>query len=203
MGAKAVIRDVARVMGFSFGEADRIAKLVPASRLNITLDDALEKSPSLAEQVKRDQRVGELWAWRAPSRGAPARLRPCLGRGHLRRAPHGARAALQGPKRPELNHGLRHGPIEKLGPAQDGLPRPPDAHRHRGRGPARQGVEGDRPRSGGAALDDAKAYQMLAEARTFGVFQLESAGMRDALKSLKPTRIQDIIGQWRPTGRAR
>ncbi|HYS94359.1 MAG TPA: DNA polymerase III subunit alpha, partial [Candidatus Acidoferrales bacterium] len=47
MGAKAVIRDVARVMGFSFGEADRIAKLVPGFPLNITLDDALEKSPPL------------------------------------------------------------------------------------------------------------------------------------------------------------
>src|SRR5260370_37418004 len=42
-------------------------------------------------------------------------------------------------------------------------------------------------------LDDAKTYQLLSEARTFGVFQLESAGMRDALKALRPTRIEDII----------
>ena len=42
-------------------------------------------------------------------------------------------------------------------------------------------------------LDDARTYQLLTEAKTFGVFQLESAGMRDALKNLKPTRIQDII----------
>src|SRR6185295_10632244 len=62
MGAKAVIRDVARVLGFSYGEADRIAKLVPGFPLNISLDEALEKAPPLAEQVKRDQRVGEMWA---------------------------------------------------------------------------------------------------------------------------------------------
>src|SRR5580700_6121499 len=42
-------------------------------------------------------------------------------------------------------------------------------------------------------LDDARTYQLLTEARTFGVFQLESAGMRDALKRLKPQRIEDII----------
>src|SRR5215469_2396948 len=97
------------------------------------------------------------------------------------------------PKRPELITGFAMGPIEKLGllkmdflglrtltvladaarlvKESTGVPLDPD----------------DLP------LDDAKAYQLLAEARTFGVFQLESAGMRDALRSLKPTRIQDII----------
>ena len=40
------IRDVGRVLGLSYGEADRIAKLVPELPLNITLDEALEKSPS-------------------------------------------------------------------------------------------------------------------------------------------------------------
>src|SRR5262245_43324295 len=42
-------------------------------------------------------------------------------------------------------------------------------------------------------LDDPAAYQLLSEAKTFGVFQLESAGMRDALRRLKPQRIEDII----------
>jgi DNA polymerase III subunit alpha len=42
-------------------------------------------------------------------------------------------------------------------------------------------------------LDDGKTYQLLTDARTFGVFQLESAGMRDALKRLRPQRIEDII----------
>ena len=51
MGAKAVLRDVARVLGFPYGEADRIAKLVPGFPLNISLDESLEKAPALAEQV--------------------------------------------------------------------------------------------------------------------------------------------------------
>ena len=42
-------------------------------------------------------------------------------------------------------------------------------------------------------FDDPKTYRLLSEGKTFGVFQLESAGMRDALKRLKPQRIEDII----------
>jgi DNA polymerase-3 subunit alpha len=42
-------------------------------------------------------------------------------------------------------------------------------------------------------LDDPKAYQLLSEARTFGVFQLESRGIRDLLGKLKPSTIDDVI----------
>ena len=42
-------------------------------------------------------------------------------------------------------------------------------------------------------LDDRRAYALLSEARTFGVFQLESPGMREALRGLKPERLEDVI----------
>src|SRR5262249_2435310 len=42
-------------------------------------------------------------------------------------------------------------------------------------------------------LDDLRTYQLLSEARTFGVFQLESVGMREALRQLKPERLEDVI----------
>src|SRR6185503_7643099 len=42
-------------------------------------------------------------------------------------------------------------------------------------------------------LDDAKAFEILAKADTVGVFQLESTGMRESLKRLKPDRFEDII----------
>ena len=58
--AKAVIRDVGRVLGMAFGDVDKIAKLVPDT-LNITLDDAFKQSPPLAEAVKRRPEVAELW----------------------------------------------------------------------------------------------------------------------------------------------
>ncbi|MGH7386185.1 MAG: LAGLIDADG family homing endonuclease, partial [Candidatus Rokuibacteriota bacterium] len=97
------------------------------------------------------------------------------------------------PKRPELITGYAMGPIEKLGLLKmdflglktltvitDALRLIKEA----------RGVELD---GDALPLDDGKTYQLLTDARTFGVFQLESAGMRDALKRLKPQRIEDII----------
>ena len=194
MGAKAVIRDVARVMGLSFGEADRIAKLVPVFPLNITLDEALEKAPLLAEQVKRDSRVGELWAVARTLEGCTRHASVHASAVVISDAPLMDRVPLyKDPKRPELITGFAMGPIEKLGLLKmDFL------------GLRTLTVIADAARlvseSRGIALDletlpldDAKTYQLLSEAKTFGVFQLESAGMRDALKALTPTRIEDII----------
>ncbi|HYB44747.1 MAG TPA: DNA polymerase III subunit alpha [Candidatus Methylomirabilis sp.] len=194
MGAKAVIRDVARVLGFSYGEADRIAKLVPGFPLNITLDESLEKSPPLAEQVKRDPKVAELWSVAKTLEGCTRHASVHASAVVISDAPLMDRVPLyKDPKRPELITGLAMGPIEKLGLLKmDFL------------GLKTLTVIGDAARlvkeSRGTdldpdamPLDDAKAYQLLSEARTFGIFQLESAGMRDALKRLRPQRLEDII----------
>jgi DNA polymerase III subunit alpha len=194
MGAKAVIRDVARVLGFSYGEADRIAKLVPGFPLNITLDEAVEKAPPLAEQVKRDQRVGEMWAVARALEGCTRHASVHASAVVISDEPLMERVPLyKDPKRPELITGYAMGPIEKLGLLKmdflglKTLTVITDALRlvKESRGIA---LDGD-----ALPLDDARTYQLLAEARTFGVFQLESAGMRDALKRLKPQRIEDII----------
>jgi DNA polymerase-3 subunit alpha len=194
MGAKAVIRDVARVLGFSYGEADRIAKLVPGFPLNITLDEALEKAPPLAEQVKRDQRVGEMWAVARALEGCTRHASVHASAVVISDEPLMERVPLyKDPKRPELITGYAMGPIEKLGLLKmdflglktltvitDALRLIKEA----------RGIDLD---ADALPLDDARTYQLLSEARTFGVFQLESAGMRDALKRLRPQRIEDII----------
>ncbi|HLA40647.1 MAG TPA: DNA polymerase III subunit alpha, partial [Candidatus Glassbacteria bacterium] len=59
MAAHAVVRDVGRVMGMSFDEVDQIAKMIP-EELKITLDEALEKRPELAELAQRDPKIGKL-----------------------------------------------------------------------------------------------------------------------------------------------
>ncbi|MEX2220637.1 MAG: DNA polymerase III subunit alpha [Candidatus Rokuibacteriota bacterium] len=194
MGAKAVIRDVGRVLGFSYGEADRLAKLVPGFPLNITLDEAVEKAPPLAEQVKRDQRVGEMWAVARALEGCTRHASVHASAVVISDEPLMERVPLyRDPKRPELITGYAMGPIEKLGLLKmdflglktltvitDALRLIKEA----------RGVELD---ADALPLDDGKTYQLLTDARTFGVFQLESAGMRDALKRLKPQRIEDII----------
>ncbi|MFI5375333.1 MAG: DNA polymerase III subunit alpha [Candidatus Rokuibacteriota bacterium] len=194
MGAKAVIRDVARVLGFSYGEADRIAKLVPGFPLNISLDEALEKAPPLAEQVKRDQRVGEMWGVARALEGCTRHASVHASAVVISDEPLMERVPLyKDPKRPELITGYAMGPIEKLGLLKmdflglKTLTVITDALRLIKES---RGVSLD---ADALPLDDAGTYQLLTEARTFGVFQLESAGMRDALKRLKPQRIEDII----------
>ena len=194
MGAKAVLRDVARVLGFSYGEADRIAKLIPGFPLNISLDESLEKAPALAEQVKRDPRVTELWAVAKALEGCTRHASVHASAVVISDEPLMERVPLyKDPKRPELITGLAMGPIEKLGLLKMdflGLKTLTVIGNAVKLIKEAQGIvlDGDQ-----LPLDDARTYQLLTEAKTFGVFQLESAGMRDALRRLKPQRIEDII----------
>src|SRR2546428_5301785 len=194
MGVKAVIRDVARVMGFSFGEADRIAQLVPGFPLYITLDESLEKAPALAEQVKRDSRVGELWAVARTLEGCTRHASVHASAVVISDAPLMDRVPLyKDPKRPELITGFAMGPIEKLGLLKMDflglrtLTVIADTARMVGES---RGINLD-PEA--HPLADDKTYQLLSEARTFGAFQLESAGMRDAPQARLATRRQGLI----------
>ncbi|HUG37274.1 MAG TPA: DNA polymerase III subunit alpha, partial [Candidatus Limnocylindrales bacterium] len=194
MGAKAVIRDVARVLGISYGEADRIAKLVPSFPLNITLDESLEKSMELAQLVKRDARVADLWAVAKTLEGGTRHASVHASAVVISDEPLMDRIPLyKDPKRDELITGYAMGPIDQLGLLKmdflglKTLTVIGDAVRLI---KASQGIEID-PDT--IPLDDARTYQSLTEARTHGVFQLESGGMREALQKLRPERIEDII----------
>ena len=59
MAARAVVRDVGRVMGMPYGEVDRIAKLIP-DELGITLEKALEVRPELKEMGEKNPRIAKL-----------------------------------------------------------------------------------------------------------------------------------------------
>ena len=58
--AKSVVRDVGRVIGLSYGEADRIAKMIP-NELNITLASAAEKTPDLKRAIETEASTRQLW----------------------------------------------------------------------------------------------------------------------------------------------
>ncbi|MGH7338957.1 MAG: DNA polymerase III subunit alpha, partial [Candidatus Rokuibacteriota bacterium] len=193
-GAKAANRDVGRVLGMGYADVDRIAKLVPGFPLNITLDDAYQKSPPLAEMVKTTAQVTELWQIARALEGC------------TRHASVHASAVVisdealdehiplyKDPKRPELITGYAMGPIEKLGLLKMdflGLRTLTVLANAAALSKESRGITID---FDALPLDDAKAYTLLSEARTFGVFQLESAGMRDALRGLRPERLEDVI----------
>jgi len=62
LGAKSVVRDVARVLGLSYGDGDRIAKMIP-NELNITLESAREKNPDLKSAIENEPSTRQLWSY--------------------------------------------------------------------------------------------------------------------------------------------
>jgi DNA-directed DNA polymerase III PolC len=194
LGAKAAIRDVGRVLGMSYTDVDRIAKLVPGFPLNITLDDAYQKSPPLAEMVKTQANVKELWDIARALEGCTRHASVHASAVVISDEPLDTHIPLyKDPKRPELITGYAMGPIEKLGLLKmDFL----GLRTLTVLANTVQLIKESRDVTidlDTLPLDDARAYTLLSEAKTFGVFQLESSGMREALRGLKPERLEDVI----------
>ncbi|MBI2206969.1 MAG: DNA polymerase III subunit alpha [Candidatus Rokubacteria bacterium] len=194
LGAKAAIRDVGRVLAMTYTEVDRIAKLVPNFPLNITLEDAHQKSPPLAEAVRSDAKVKELWDIARTLEGCTRHASVHASAVVISDAPLDDYIPLyKDPKRPELITGFAMGPIEKLGLLKMdflGLRTLTVLANTVALIKESRDVTVDLD---AVPLDDPKSYQLLSDAKTFGVFQLESSGMRDALRGLKPERLEDVI----------
>jgi DNA polymerase-3 subunit alpha len=177
-----------------YGDVDRIAKLVPSFPLNITLDDAYQKSPPLAEMVKSQPAVKELWDIARTLEGCTRHASVHASAVVISDEPLDEHIPLyKDPKRPELITGYAMGPIEKLGLLKMdflGLRTLTVLANTAALIGESQGIPID---FDALPLDDPKAYALLSEARTFGVFQLESGGMRDALRGLRPERLEDVI----------
>jgi DNA polymerase-3 subunit alpha len=194
LGAKAAIRDVGRVLGMPYADVDRIAKLVPNFPLNITLDDAHQKSLPLAEMVRSQANVRELWEIARTLEGCTRHASVHASAVVISDEPLEEYIPLyKDPKRPELITGYAMGPIEKLGLLKMdflGLRTLTVLANTVALIKESRGLELDLDR---LPLDDKKTYAMLSDAKTFGVFQLESSGMRDALRGLKPEQLEDLI----------
>ena len=97
LGAKAAIRDTGRALGLSFGDADRVARLVP-NQLNITLNDALEGSQELRAVYDAEPDVAQASGPGAQAGGGrPPRRYPRRRRRHRARAADRKRAPANAP----------------------------------------------------------------------------------------------------------
>jgi DNA polymerase-3 subunit alpha len=194
LGAKAAIRDVGRVLSMPYNEVDRIAKLVPGFPLNITLDDALAKSPPLAEAVRAQPQVQALWEIAKALEGCTRHASVHASAVVISDEPLEERIPLyKDPKRPELITGYAMGPIEKLGLLKMDFLGLRTLTVLANTAALIAESRGERVDLDAIPFDDPRTYALLAEAKTFGVFQLESAGMRDALRGLRPERLEDVI----------
>lgn len=197
MAAKAVIRDVGRVLDLPFNFVDGIAKLIP-NELGITLADALEKEPQLKERQAEEEEVKELLELALRLEGLTRNVGMHAGGVLISPGkisdftpiycqPGGDNIISQYDKDDVEAVGLVK--FDFLGlrtlTILDMAMESANAQR------AAQGLE---PLSlETLPLDDAPTYKLLKAANTTAVFQLESRGMKDMLKQAKPDRFEDII----------
>lgn len=189
MQARLVIRDVARVMGFLPAESDRIAKLIP---MGSTIFEALESIPELKTLAKTDERVGKLIKTSQKLEGLKRHT--------------GVHAAGMVIAKEEIT---KYSPLSKG--ARDVVTTQYDGNVLPKLGLLKvdflglrtltiidDTVKMIREKNPAFTLDnldlsDEPSFKLLQEARTMGVFQLESRGMRDLLRKIKPTNIEDVI----------
>jgi len=192
--ARAVLRDVGRVLQMPYGQVDRLCKLVPLNPANpITLPQAIAAEPRLQEARDAEPIVAKLLdigqrlegLYRHASTHAAGVViadRPLIELVPLYRDARAQLPATQFSMKWAEAAGLVK--FDFLGlktltvieTARELI--------------ARRGIELDPAK---LHLDDPAAYALLQRGDTVGVFQLEGQGMRDALRKLKPDRFEDII----------
>lgn len=192
MAARAAVRDVGRALNIPYAEVDRIAKMIPPEP-NISIGEALEKSPDLMALYKNEEQVKKLIDLSLAVEGMPRHA-----------STHAAGVVIS---RERL---VSYIPLQKSG--EDGLVTQFPMNKLDELGLLKMDFLGLRTltmmeevvrlvqESAGRTidhsrlpLDDAATYQLLAQGDTAGIFQLESSGMRSVLRELKPNVFEDII----------
>ena len=192
--AKAVVRDVGRVMQMQYFQVDRLAKLIPFNPANPPkLADAILDEPKFQEEKEKDPRVVELLdtalALEGLYRNAGTHAagvvigdRPLTELVPLYNDPRGDLPASQFNMKWAENAGLVK--FDFLGLKT--LTVIERALKFIRRDGGDVGPEWSR-------LDDEATYELMASGDTLGVFQLEGQGMRDTLRRVKPGNIEDVI----------
>ncbi len=192
MQAKAAIRDIGRVLGLSFADTDRIAKLVP-NILNITLDQAIDQSPGLKELVQKDAQVNQVLQMAKGIEGLARNAGVHAAGVVISDAPLTEYLPLYRGKEGETVTQFDMKWVEKVGLIKfdflglKTLTMMQDCVR-RVREKKNPELQLDR-----IPMDDEKVFDLLARGDADGVFQLESSGMRDLLMKLKPNTFEDIV----------
>ncbi|MCB1514462.1 MAG: DNA polymerase III subunit alpha, partial [Hyphomicrobiaceae bacterium] len=193
--ARAVLRDVGRVLQMPYGQVDRLCKLVPNNPANpVTLPEAIAGEPKLQEERDREPIVARLLEiaekleglYRHASTHAAGMVigdRPLDELVPMYKDPKSSTPVTQFNWKMVEAAGLVK--FDFLGLKTLTVLQKAVEFVRRGRG-----VEIDLP---ALPLDDRRSYELLARADTAGVFQLESTGMRESLKKLRPDRFEDII----------
>ncbi len=204
LGAKAAIRDVGRALGISYAETDRVARLVPEV-LHITLPEAIEQSQEMKEAYETDAKVRRLLDTAKQLEGVSRHASTHAAGVVISRDPLIDHVPLQRPsKGDEDSIPTTQFAMEQV--ARIGLLKM-DFLGLSNLTILQRAVDLVKENTG-QELDivhlpdgDPKTMEMLGKGETFGVFQLESAGMRRYVQDLQPTNISDLcalVALYRP-----
>ncbi len=209
MAAKAVLRDSGRVLGMGYGQVDKLAKLIPARPLDLTLTDALGRSEKSKKET--DRVVKEFCEVYEQDEDARTLIDLALKLENLtRNVGKHAGGVVIGPK-----------PLTEFAPLYcepggGGVVTQYDKNDVEDVGLVKfdflglrtltiidwavKAINARRAQTGeemldiaALPLDDSASYDLLKKAQTVAVFQLESSGMQRMLKDAKPDRFGDII----------
>lgn len=191
MAARAAVRDVGRALGLSLSLVDRVAKMIPQSP-GMTIERAMQLNPDIAKLCAENKQAAQLIEAARGVEGLPRHASTHAAGVVISRDPLTQYVPLQTGSE---GLALTQYPMEIL--EEVGLLKMDflglrnltiiqETLRHL----AQQGTPIDLEQ---IPTDDPKTFRMLSRGETTGVFQLESSGMRNVLRELKPTSLDDII----------
>jgi DNA polymerase-3 subunit alpha len=191
LGARAAIKDVGRVLEVPFADVERLTKLVPGV-LNIKLADAMQMEPGFGEAAKKDPRIDEVLKVALRLEGLARNCSVHAAGVVISPQPLKELVPLYKTNRDEIVTQYDMGGLEKLQLLKmdflglTTLTLIQDALRLIRKRHAVNLVPEDLP------LDDEATYEIFSKGLTSGVFQFESAGMRDILRRYHPSRLEDL-----------
>jgi len=192
MQARAVIRDVGRVMGVAYADVDRLAKMIPAE-LDITLKKALESEPELNNLYKSDPQITKLINIALSLEGLNRHASVHAAGVIITDKPLNNYTPLFKTADDQITTGYSMGTLEKIGLLKVdflGLRTLTVIDETLKLIKKTRAIQIDMEK---VPLDDQNTYALLSSSHTIGIFQVESSGMRDLLKKLIPERFEDLI----------
>ena len=204
LGPKAALRDVGRGLGMSYGDVDRIARMVPFK--SRTIADAMTANPEMSDTYARDAAIRDLVDNAQALEGIVHHVSTHAAGVLIADEPLTETVPLQRPSRGDENSPVMMtqysmDPVAKLGLLKMdflGLTNLTILDRTIKLLDEERGIRIDLSR---LTLDDEATYELLGTGNTTDLFQLESAGMQRYIKELKPSDLGDIaamIALYRP-----
>jgi DNA polymerase-3 subunit alpha len=191
--AKGVIRDVARVLNMPYSEADTMAKLIP-DELGITLQKAYEKEPKIEELLKKNPLAKRVWDYALALEGLNRNAGTHAAGVVISNEPLWEKAPLFKPTGQDTIATQYNGKyIEDVDLIKFdflGLKTLTVIEEANKLIEKRYGKRIDFTKEN---INDKKVYDYISTGETLGLFQIESAGMQDLAKKLKPSQFEDII----------